>query len=126
VAPEAIFNRPLDVEHVQPRELGGPDEELNLALACRSCNGSKYVAIEARDPGSGRMVRLFNPRTDSWDDHFELDPSTAQIIGRTDSGRATTARLKMNNPRQRAARRLWILYFSFPSAPSSRSQTDEA
>ena len=117
LTPEAIFNSPLDVEQIQPRKLGGPDDEWNLALACRSCNGSKRVAIQARDPVHGRAVRLFNPRTDSWDDHFELDLSTAEIVGRTEIGRATVERLGMNGPRQRQARRLWILLFAFARVP---------
>ena len=117
LAPEAIFNSPLEVEHIQPKESGGADEAWNLALACRSCNASKYLATTARDPLRGRMVRLFNPRTDGWDEHFVFQARTAEIAGRTAIGRATAARLRMNGPKQREARRLWMLLFSFPDAP---------
>ena len=124
LAPEAIFNSPLEVEHVLPRERGGLDEESNLALACRSCNASKYVAISARDPVTGLMVRLFNPRADAWDDHFRLNAITADIVGQTDIGRATIARLRMNHPRQGQARRLWILLFAFPGEPPGAPSGD--
>ncbi len=117
LAPEAIFSSPLEVEHIQPKELGGADEEWNHALACRTCNVSKFLAIAAPDPLSGRAVRLFNPRADVWDDHFALEVPTAEIVGQTEIGRATVARLRMNVPKPPNARRLWILPFDFPSAP---------
>lgn len=117
LAPEAIFNSPLEVEHIYPRERGGADEEWNLALACRSCNGSKHLAITGSDPRSGHTVRLFNPRTDRWNDHFVLDVRTAEIDGRSEIGRTTATRLRMNGAKQREARRLWILLFAFPDDP---------
>lgn len=103
LAPEALFNSQFEVDHIQPRERGGADEDWNLALACRSCNGSKYVATRAADPLTGRLVRLFNPRTDAWDDHFQLYGPTAEVIGLTSIGRATVDRLRMNESRQRGA-----------------------
>lgn len=117
LAPELIFNAAFEVEHVTPRDRGGADEEWNLALACRSCNGSKYLATAAPDPQSGRSVRLFNPRFDAWDDHFSLHVTSAEIVGRSPIGRATVSRLKMNGPKQLEARRLWILSFGFPDEP---------
>ena len=116
-APEALFNSPCDVDHIRPRERDGSDEAWNLALACRSCNGSKHVAIEALDPLTGRSFRLFNPRTDTWDDHFSIGVTTAEVRGVTSIGRATIDRLRMNDARQRQARRIWIQLFSFPDDP---------
>ncbi|HEX4997229.1 MAG TPA: hypothetical protein VFY29_03330 [Terriglobia bacterium] len=43
------------------------------------------------------IVRLFNPRKDNWQDHFEL-LSDFRIVGRTEIGRATTETLRMNRP----------------------------
>src|SRR3954449_10393250 len=40
-APEANFNLPFEVEHIVPTSRGGPDDESNLALACRACNLDK-------------------------------------------------------------------------------------
>ena len=117
LAPETIFNNPFEVEHIRPRHTGGRDDESNLALACRSCNASKHIATSAPDPRSGRVVRLFSPRTDAWDEHFLLDQQSAEILGLTDVGRATVARLRMNETQRRQARRLWILLFRFPAEP---------
>lgn len=41
------------------------------------------------------IVPLFNPRTDSWNEHFEFDG--ALIIGLTPAGRATVRTLGMND-----------------------------
>src|SRR5688500_16309723 len=81
-APEALFNSSFEVEHVVPRALGGADDLTNLALACRACNGSKHTATMGRDPATGARIRLFNPRIDRWDEHFNLDEDTARIEGR--------------------------------------------
>lgn len=107
-APEAVFNLELEVEHVFPRSEGGPDELHNLALACRSCNLRKATARQARDPSTGQIVPLFNPRVDDWSEHFELDLVTFHVEGLTPTGRATVRRLGMNRGPQLAARRLWV------------------
>jgi HNH endonuclease len=115
LAPEALSNSPFEVEHVQPRNFGGVDDESNLALACRSCNGSEFTSMAASDPLTGLVVRLFNPRTDRWVESFTIDLESGEVIGQTDVGRATADRLRMNGPRQRHARRLWIYLFGFPA-----------
>jgi hypothetical protein len=44
---------------------------------------------------SDALVRLFHPRLDSWEDHFEV--CGALILGRTPIGRATVQLLAMND-----------------------------
>jgi hypothetical protein len=117
LAPEALSNSAFDVEHIVPRFHGGADDETNLALACRACNGSKRTATAAPDPLTGMVVRLFNPRIDRWGDHFTVELDSGEIAGRTDVGRSTVARLRMNGPRERRARRIWIYLFEFPAGP---------
>jgi hypothetical protein len=121
LAPEILFNSEMDVEHVVPVARRGSDDEWNLALACRACNNAKHTATEARDPQTGRFVRLFNPRTDVWHAHLALDLESARIDGLTDIGRATVARLRMNGKKHREAREMWILYFGYPHGPESGS-----
>jgi hypothetical protein len=116
-APEALFNSPFEVEHIEPLARGGTDDAPNLALACRACNGSKYVATTAVDPTGLHEVRLFHPRVDTWSEHFTLDARTAEIVGQTAIGRATVERLQMNGPRAIRARRLWARLFAFPDDP---------
>jgi 5-methylcytosine-specific restriction endonuclease McrA len=50
------------VEHVVASVHGGTDEINNLALACHRCNEKKGTNLSARDPVSGKIVLLFNPR----------------------------------------------------------------
>ena len=54
-----------------------------------------FVAILA-------LVRLFHPRQDQWDEHFERNGVV--IVGRTAVGRATIGLLKMNATDRRRLR----------------------
>ena len=107
-APEAIFNFPFEVEHVVPTALGGSDDLSALALACRSCNLFKSDAIEATDPETEQLCRLFDPRQDLWEEHLRVNQESAEVEGLTPIGRATATRLQMNRPAQLAARLLWL------------------
>jgi 5-methylcytosine-specific restriction endonuclease McrA len=60
----------LEIDHIVPKALGGSDNEENLWLACRLCNAYQGTQTYARDPVSNRIVRLFNPRLQTWTDHF--------------------------------------------------------
>jgi HNH endonuclease len=88
---EATFH----VDHVHPRRLGGATTIENLALACVSCSLRKGGAIEAVDPETDQTTSLFNPRSQSWSDHF-ASHDDGRIVARTASGRATEARLRFN------------------------------
>ncbi len=59
------------IEHVVPKQHGGADDEDNLALACSHCNLHKGPNLTGIDPLSGAVAILFDPRRQSWDDHFE-------------------------------------------------------
>lgn len=43
----------LEIEHIIPKAKGGTDNEENLWLACRLCNGYKGIATHERDPVMG-------------------------------------------------------------------------
>ncbi|QDU24077.1 HNH endonuclease [Urbifossiella limnaea] len=87
------------VDHVRPRTAGGTDDPNNLALACPRCNGHKWAATDATDPDTGAVAPLFNPRADVWADHFAWSAAApGQLVARTPIGRATVARLRMNDP----------------------------
>lgn len=111
-APEIAFNIPFEVEHVEPAARGGVTEEVNLALACRSCNLFKWSHRDALDPVTKEVERLFNPRLDHWDQHFIVDGQ--MIRGTTAIGRATVDRLAMNSPQQLRARLRWRMLRLFP------------
>lgn len=92
VGQEAVFH----VDHVLPVSADGPTTPGNLALACVSCSLRKEARRSATDPQTGRTVRLFHPRRQRWADHFEWDGLI--VVGRTATGRATIAALRMNRP----------------------------
>ena len=113
-APERVFNFAFEVEHIQPRAAGGSDQADNLALACESCNLYKSDAVEGIDPATAERTLLYHPRQNSWVEHFAFDPETAEISGRTATGRATIARLKLNSAFQIRARQHWARLDLYP------------
>jgi hypothetical protein len=56
------------------------------------------------DELTGREENLFNPRRDSWHEHFTFVEGTGEIQGSTASGRATVLRLRTNSKAQVEAR----------------------
>lgn len=69
-SPQHLVLGVLEIDHLQPSAHGGSDDETNLWLACRMCNGFKSDQTEGRDPLTNQHVPLFNPRTQNWADHF--------------------------------------------------------
>ena len=87
------------VDHVNPRTAGGTSDLSNLALACPHCNAHKWAAVEGTDPVSGERSRLFNPRLDAWDEHFEWSSKEpGRLNARTAIALVTIHRLRMNDP----------------------------
>lgn len=113
-APEAVFNLPLEVEHIVPVARGGEDTAANWALACRACNLYKATYVSGNDPENDVVVRLFHPRKDRWEDHFQVVLDSGEIVGRTPVGRTTAVRLGLNKEAQVAARRQWMRLGFFP------------
>ena len=113
-APEAIFNFPFEVEHVVPPGQFGSDIEDNWGLACRSCNLYKSDEVQHEDPETGKLVGLFHPRQQIWDEHFAVVIDDGVLRGRTPCGRATAARLRLNSTTQCHARQQWARLGLFP------------
>jgi hypothetical protein len=93
-APAASFH----VEHILAKQHGGVDAPTNRCWSCHRCNLRKGPNLSGRDPLTGRVVRLFSPRRQRWDRHFEW--LGAILVGLTASGRATIAVLDMNHPQR--------------------------
>lgn len=83
------------VDHIVSEKHGGRTEAANLAYARAFCNRYKGSDLASVDSRSGDLVRLFNPRSDRWSDHFELDG--ALINARSDVGAVTVELLRMNS-----------------------------
>ena len=110
--PQSLNPSLLEIEHILPTAKGGTDDEENLWLSCRLCNGYKGVQIKAVDPQTDKNVRLFNPRTQNWNRHFKWN--NEKIVGRTACGRATTVALKLNNEIILPVRKRWVEAGWFP------------
>jgi 5-methylcytosine-specific restriction endonuclease McrA len=105
---EDIVGTPMEMDHIIPESLGGRTEEDNLWLACSLCNDYKGNRIAALDPITGELVRLFDPRHQSWQDHFVWSTVGDHIVGVTPIGRGTIIALNLNRPSLVRARQLWI------------------
>ena len=84
------------VEHIVAQQHHGSNDESNLALACHVCNRYKGPNLAGMDPETGELTRLFNPRTDTWNQHFRIQ--AGRIIGLTPVGRITVYVRNMNRP----------------------------
>ena len=87
---EATFH----IDHVIPLAAGGETVAGNLALACVSCSLRKAARQTVIDPQSGKEVALYNPRGDTWHEHFRWEG--VYLVGLTATGRATIQALEMN------------------------------
>ncbi len=105
--PAAFAEAPFQIDHIVARQHGGTDEPGNLALACCFCNRHKGPNLSGVDPVSRKVIRLFDPRHQAWDEHFVWEG--AVLVGRTEVGRATTQTLNVNRRDAVAVRRLLML-----------------
>ena len=110
--PQSLNPNLLEIEHLLATANGGTDDEENLWLACRLCNGYKGMQSEAIDDETNLIVSLFNPRTQNWNEHFEWNDE--KIVGKTPCGRATVKALKLNNEIILPVRKRWITAGWFP------------
>jgi hypothetical protein len=103
--------QPMHIEHINP---GGGNHPDNLCLSCSSCNLSKSDVTSAKDPDTDEVVAFYNPRTQTWSEHFEWIDNGLHLRGKTPVGRATIIRLKMNQQRLVRARQNWIISGNHP------------
>ena len=109
-SPQHLVMARLEIEHIIPRAQGGSDDESNLWLACPICNRHKSDKTVGIDPKSGAQTPLFNPRAQTWTDHFRWSDDGLCIIGLTPIGRATVAALHLSDdPDALKVRSYWVL-----------------
>lgn len=94
-----------EIDHIIAEKHGGRTIFDNLALCCTLCNKRKGTDMVSIDPSSGEIVLLFNPRKDTWEQHFRFEG--LGITPLTPTGR-TTARLLGFNEETRIAERAVI------------------
>jgi hypothetical protein len=106
---------PFHVDHIIPLKHGGTDDLDNFCLACYMCNLFKGSNMAAGDPFTGAATFLFNPRSQIWDDHFEINQD-ATLTGKTPEGRATINVMRMNDEAQVQYRRFAVSAGDYPCA----------
>ena len=82
------------VDHIISIKHGGKTVATNLAFACTFCNRFKGSDIGSLTLTSGTFTRFYNPRTDSWKNHFKLDG--VRIEPRSEIGEVTERILQLN------------------------------
>jgi HNH endonuclease len=85
----------FQIDHIIPLKHGGSDEIENLCLACLKCNGYKGPNVAALDPQTGEATKLYNPRRQQWEEHFQIN-ADATLTGISPEGRATIGVLRIN------------------------------
>ncbi len=93
-----------EVDHIISLKHGGLTVPENLANACFHCNRRKGTDVGSIGVQCGTFVRLFNPRSDRWSDHFYI--SEGRIEPLTDIGEVTCRVLDFNHPKRVVLRRL--------------------
>lgn len=99
---EAHFRHQVD--HIIPRKHGGETTLENLALACWRCNIHKGTDVAAYDLKTGDLTPLFNPRTQIWTEHFQVNDDGI-IESLTATARVTIRILRFNDEERVEERR---------------------
>jgi hypothetical protein len=97
LSPQHLVMARLEIDHIIPLSKGGSNDEDNLWLSCPLCNRYKSDKITAVDPQTGETVKLFNPRTQVWSQHFQWTEDGLRIVGKTPTGRATVVALHLSD-----------------------------
>ncbi len=103
---------PHELDHIRAKKHRGQTTMENTCVTCAYCNGAKGPNAAGYDPVTGDLVPLFNPRTDSWDDHFFYVGPVLE--GKTPIARATIEVLRINDPARIEHRRQLIAAGVFP------------
>lgn len=115
LSPQPLVMARLEIEHLLPLARGGTDDEANRWLACPRCNVLKGEDIDGLDPETGTLAPLFNPRRQRRNHHFMWAEQGLRIAGKTVTGRATVAGLRLgDHPLALEVRRYWISVGWYP------------
>jgi 5-methylcytosine-specific restriction endonuclease McrA len=109
LCPQRLIMARLTVDHIHPVAKDGTDDEANLWLACPICNGHKADKVDEIDPETGNRVKLFNPRTQNWFEHFTWSEDGIKVVGLTPTGRVTVIALHLDSDVDAlATREAWV------------------
>ncbi len=111
---ENYSNSTFEVEHIFPISKGGNTVLENLAHSCSGCNKYKSHRISVFDKITETEVFFYNPREDSWNNHFVWNEDFTEIVGKTAKGRVTIKALKLNRQQVVNLRRLLVIVGEHP------------
>ena len=94
--PEEASLLAFEMEHIVSEKHGGVTEAENLALACPYCNRAKGADLASIDPETNELTAFYNPRTQTWSDHFVLQG--AEIAPLTAFGQRDDSYLSHESP----------------------------
>jgi len=97
LVPERFLATTFHIDHIRSIKHGGATALENLAYACPHCNQKKGTDVATfLDEGSEQTIRIFNPRKDNWENHFEV--ANGEVLPKTAIGAASVQVLEMNQP----------------------------
>jgi hypothetical protein len=108
---------PFHVDLIISEKHGGKSEDDNLCLSCPYCNLFKGTDIGSIDPETDSLTRLFNPRKQTWSDHFQLNGALIEPL--TPEGRVTVFLLRLNRPEQLTERTGLMTLGRYPCPPAT-------
>ncbi len=106
--PEALALSSHQIDHIIAEKHSGETVGSNLALSCSICNKNKGSDIASIDPETGEVVRLYHPRKDRWENHFQIQTESGIIQPLTAIGRVTVRLLQINRAECLTERKLSI------------------
>ena len=105
------------VDHIIAEKHGGKTEPANLAYACAFCNRSKGSNVGSVHRQTGALIRLYNPRIDTWSQHFRLDGT--QIAAISEIGEVTVRILRFNDDERCLEREVLRAIGRYPCAAAA-------
>lgn len=104
--PEEFGLHSFEIDHILSRKHGGETILQNLALACLECNRHKGTDIASYDDLTGNLTAFFNPRTQIWTEHFQMQD--AEVVGLTPEARVIVKILQLNSEERIEQRQILI------------------
>ena len=104
--PENYATDFFQFDHIVPLSEGGDNSLGNLARSCGFCNSFKKQKTYYYDSSTGSDCSIFNPRKDTWIEHFEWSDDCLLVLGLTATARATIDLLHLNRQNLQNLRRV--------------------
>ena len=101
------------IDHIIALKHDGTDDTDNLCFACYKCNGYKGSNVAGLDPETNEASKLYHPRQQQWDDHFQIN-NDGTLAGKTPEGRVTINILRINSPERVKPRHIALQIGEYP------------